>query len=368
MVDLRAFLLGTLCCCGCATRRGPRPQMISPDRHTEAVRALAFSPDGRLLASGSADGAAYLWDVKMGGLRHIIVGSGFMVQRLAFSPRGQKLLVKEAWLSGSADVWDLRKGCLLKRLGLPDFRWAWQAPEHARCAAFMPDGEHLAVGASGRVFLFHLDTWSVAKTLSPGARSRRYAWPACMAVSPNGSHLAVGYESGMLVVWDLRTATAEHATKAHARIVSAVAYSSDGETFVSASRDGKVKLWDPWFRRPKAEWEVEGGCSSLAISPDGRWLAVCNDSLVLHRLPDGKAIRKWERVHSAAFSPDSTKLAIGGRLGCFGAVTLADPNTGRVERTFGHANPRLKDAVEIVPPERVASGTAHVRTNGSVHQ
>jgi len=189
-----------------------------------------------------------------------------------------------------------------------------------------------------------------------------------MAVSPNGSHLAVGYESGMLVVWDLRTAAIEHAARAHSGTVIAVAYSRDGETFVSASRDGKIKLWSPWFRQPKAEWEVEGGCSSLALSPDGRWLAVCNGSLILHSLPDGEPIRKWERVYSAAFSPNGTKLAIGGSFGCSGVVALADPDTGRVERTFGHANPRLKDAVEIVHIERVASGTADGRTNGSVHR
>lgn len=105
--------------------------------HTHSILALAFSPDGRLLASVSKDNTELLWDVASGKVAHQLVGHGQPVQWVAFSPEGSR--VGTAPLDGTARIWSASTGRSEAVL-------AGGHAEGVRCVAWSPDGRTIVTG------------------------------------------------------------------------------------------------------------------------------------------------------------------------------------------------------------------------------
>jgi serine/threonine-protein kinase len=305
--------------------------------HSSTINALAFSPDGRTLASGSMDQSVKLWYSGSGELRDIIVpGETGTGNGLVPTGRSGSTLSSEA-----------------APLSLPRIESIPSAPiEHPGAGralvwslAFSPDGKRLAIaqqGIDGRESV--LSTWDLTNKHLDLCSKRASAFRS-VAFSPDGRSLAAGSHDGTLTLAgkkpDGSNYFLEH--KLNAPIVS-VAYLPVGEKIATVLRDGTVTVWEaPSGRRLWTAATVDS--PALAISPDGSTVAVVmkqdrhkpgrerkeigpriNLFAVLMGGWIGSIEIKSDGIESLAFSPDGKTLAAGSRDG---NVRLYDLSSGR---------------------------------------
>ncbi|NMG05524.1 NB-ARC domain-containing protein [Brasilonema sp. UFV-L1] len=272
--------------------------------HTGWVHSVAFSPDGRMLASGSSDQTLKLWDAKDGRCLKTLTGHNQRVRSVAFSPDGRMLG------SGSSDCtvrfWDVNSGECLKILsGHTSYIWS---------VAFSPDGMMLASGSDDRmVKLWDVRTGECFKTLL----GHTY-WVRSIAFSPDGKTLATGGSDWTVKLWDIRNGIEMKILSGHNQRIRAVAFSPDGSILASGSGDHTVKLWDVSTGRClKTLHGHSSRLTAIAFSPDGTILASGGEDQAVRcwDVSDGKCLKTWQGyaswVQSVAFSPNGTILASG---------------------------------------------------------
>jgi WD40 repeat protein len=288
----------------------------------DGVTAVAFSPDGKALATGSRDNTVRLWDTaSRKPLGEPLRGHKDWVSSVAFSPDGKTLA------TGSGDktvrLWDT-----VSRRPLGEPLRGHQ--DSVSSVAFSPDSKTLATGSGDKT----VRLWDTASRKPLGEPLRGHEGPvSSVAFSPDGKTLATGSGNQPLVMrrgnrvdntvrlWD----TASHEPlgdplRGHEHWVSSVAFSPDGKTLATGSEDNTVRLWDTASRKPLGEplRGHEGNVWSVAFSPDGKTLASGSlDKTVrlwdtASRKPLGEPLRGHEEnVWSVAFSPDGKTLASG---------------------------------------------------------
>jgi WD40 repeat protein/tRNA A-37 threonylcarbamoyl transferase component Bud32 len=275
--------------------------------HTKPVVQVAFNPDGQRLASASHDGTARIWDAETGTQLALFRAPHGAVYSVAFSPDGQRLATTHP--DGSVVVWDAV-------LGKPQHTLAGHR-DNVFCVAFSPDGRLLASGSRDRtVKLWDPTSGRVVSTLAGPVDVR------CIAFSRDGQLLAAGGYDQTVKVWMLPGR--ELLTyQRHAMPVTSVAFSPDGRRIASSDYEGYIKFWDPRSGRDLDSIRGHSGAvQCVAYSPDGRRLAsagffdklvkvwdatVSQEALEFLRHPRG-----W--VYRMGFSPDSKRLAmIGGQ-------------------------------------------------------
>ena len=195
------------------------------------VNGVAFSPDGRLLATANIDYTARLWDPATGDHLRTLTGHGSVVNGVAFSPDGR--LLATASYDGTARLWDPATGDHLRTLS--------GRIGQLNGVAFSPDGWLLATaGRDGTARLWNPATGEHLRTLT-GHDSVVNG----VAFSPDGRLLATASQDKTARVWDPATSENRHTLTGHHRIVTDVAFSPDGRLLATASLDGTVRLWDP---------------------------------------------------------------------------------------------------------------------------
>jgi len=297
--------------------------------HIHWVLSVAFSPDGRTLASGSDDRTVKLWDIHTGQCLKTFQGHTGWVWSVAFSPDGQTLV--SASDDRSVKLWDVHTGQYLK---------TFQGHTSlVRSVSFSPDGQTLATGSNDcTVRLWDISTGKPLLTLQ-----EHTAWVQSVAFSPNGQILASGSDDCTVRVWDVSTGQSLRILQGHAHLVQSIAFSPDGRTLASSSHDQMVKLWDTTTGRCLKT--LQGHTSqvwSVAFSPDGCTLVSGSDdrTVKLWDVYTGQCLRTlWgytNRVRSVTFSPNGRTLASGG--GDY-TVRLWDVSSGQCLKTLqGHTN------------------------------
>ena len=278
--------------------------------HTNSVGSLAFSPDGKKIASGGWD-RVKLWDVET--QQNIATFEGGSV---AFSPNGRVLATGDF---NTLKLWDVATQRNIATL-----------EGHTRDAysvAFSPDRKTLASGSfDGMITLWDVATQRDILTFK--AHTRRSKWTnnfvLSLAFSPDGKILASGSYDGMIKLWDVATGTniASFEEEGLAPWIYSVAFSPNGTILASGRGNGpgNVKLWDVATKRNIAFFDYLLEVYSVAFSPDGRILASgSRDGMVtLRDVATGTHIAEFPHtsgVRSVAFSPDGSTLASGTRDG-----------------------------------------------------
>lgn len=281
---------------------------LEPVSHGKAVRVLAFSPDGKVLASGGREGKTFgeggrrgdlfLWSFLEPGPVVPLEGHTSAVSAVAFSPDGNQLASAD---SRRVLLWDLRTR--MARV-LLDARGAF-------ALAFDPGGSYLAAATGDNVALWKLALGEPPRTLQGHQRPVRQ-----LLFSPDGKALVSGSFDGTIRIWDPAGAGTTDRVGRHSSDITSMAMSPDGRFVASGSRDRMVNLWglkDAVLLRSFGPHD--GEVHSVDISPNGRVLAVGteNGGVTLWDADHGEEIVSLRRsARLVAFSPTRGLLATAG--------------------------------------------------------
>jgi len=280
--------------------------------HSNWVMGVAFSPNGGILASASADGSVVLWDVAAGNpLDRLLTRHGSVVMSVAFSPDGKTLA--SGSYNGVVNVWDVTTRQSLG-FSLTDHT------DTVDSLAFSPDGKTLASGSyDGTVILWNVATGEPRGEPLTGGSGRI----GSVAFSPDGKILASGNGDHTVTLWDIaaQQPLGEPLTS-HSSQVNSVAFSPDGKILASGSLDSTVILWDAMTRQPLGQPLTghRAGIHSLAFSSDGEVLASSSrdNSIILwdvatRQMLGEPLVSHAGMVMSVAFGPDDKTLASGSK-------------------------------------------------------
>jgi WD40 repeat protein len=268
----------------------------------------AFSGDGALLASASADGTVRLWDMALAERSGVLRGHTSYVYDVAFSLDGTRA-ASAAW-DGTVRLWD-PTSCLPIRtpLALP----AGAAP-YVIGVCFRPDGKQLAsTSGDNQVRVWDAASGKVLRKLNcPIGDWRLYARAA---FDPTGTMLAAGGNDGLIRLWGAEGDEPLATLAGHNETVGDVAFRPDGAQLASGGLDRTVRLWDVATRQPVAVLRGHGGIvTRVAYSADGRLLvsASVDKTVRLWDAATGEALavlRHGSIVYGVAFNPRGTRLA-----------------------------------------------------------
>jgi WD40 repeat protein len=268
--------------------------------HRKKVYSVAFSLDGRLLASSSGDQTIKLWWLPSGELLGTLQGHKNSVYSVAFSPNGNFLA------SGSRDktikLWEINTGRVWR---------TWRHRGSVWSVAFHPNGELLASGSHDNTLkLWEVKTGKLLKTLK-----QHNSGVLSVTFSYDGLLMASGDQDGMINIWDVEKGEVLHTILEHSHIWS-VAFSPDGRYLASGSNDSSIKIWDVNTSKKRLTLKGHGnGVLSVAFSADGRILASGSDdsTIRLWDVQTGKALNTLKEhgnsVLSVTFSTDGRFFA-----------------------------------------------------------
>lgn len=290
-------------------------------KHENNVNSVAFSPDGKIIASGSEDQTVKLWDAENGKLILTLIGHVKGAALVAFSPDG-KMIASGSYEDKKVRLWDVQTGAMKQELSLGN----------QRAEAFSADGKTMACTEGD----FSLQLWD----LNLGKAARKFTSNYSIigvALSTDGTIVAAGTATiiwsqasigtgggrlpmlpGEIKVWNVQTGKSIRTLKGHKSGINCISFSPDNKIIASGSFDQTVKLWD--VQTGKAILTLTGHSdvvTSVTFSLDGKLIASGGwDNIInIYDISTGTLVRSLkghsDKVRSIAFSPDGKAIASG---------------------------------------------------------
>jgi WD40 repeat protein/uncharacterized caspase-like protein len=341
--------------------------------HSQKVSSIAFSADGRTLASGSWDKAIKLWDVTSGQEMKTLRGHySSSVTSVAFSADGKTLA--SGGMDSTIRLWDVASGQELKTLKGDSSYHAFSS------VAFSSDDKTLAFAGLETMKLWDVASGQELKTLKPDLSN-----VTSVEFTPDGKTLAIGSGGNTIKLWDVASDQEVKTLKGDSSYVRSVAFSPDGKTVAFGSL-GTIKLWDVAGGQLKTLRGHSTPDASFAFSPDGKTLAtaslVLDNTIKLWNVASGQELKTLkghsQKVRSIAFSSDGKTLASGS---LDTTIKLWDVASGQELKTLtGHSS--FVNSVAFSPDGKtLASGSLdttiklwdvalgqELKTLGGIHQ
>lgn len=365
-------------------------QLLVLRAESSLVWALAYSPDGALIASGGTDGAVDIWDARTSQQMHALSGHELDVWQVAFNPDGSRL-VSVSW-DGTARVWTMPGG---------DLAWVARHDDSLKWAGFNRDGTLLGTASMDRsVKIWDADTGALRRTLT-GQHGFHKA-----AFTPDGAALVTVDHGGKVQRWDLTTGIARTldvhqtlawdidispdgealVTAANAPIARIVAvngeyslaltghdaaivrarFSPDGRRVVTASEDWTARVWNA--RTGALEFKVtrhEGGVTDARFTSDGRHLVTISRDGSAMLWDAGSGQHVWTffghkgGLWTGELSPTGDRLATAG---FDGTVRVWRADSSAHELTLPARDTEVRHVAPSPDGKRVA--TARVASSG----
>lgn len=301
------------------------------DGHTDTVRHIAWSPDGRMLATASRDGTARVYDARSGRALLVLPCDGVMVESVAWSPDSARLAT--AGRDRVVRIWDAASGEPVRLLTGTGYI--------GRQVAWSPDGRHVAASSKDRIVrVWEADTGRLVHELhGHGDDVWGVAW------SPDGNRLASASHDQTAIVWDLTTGAVATTFTGHSDFIEGIAWSPDGRHIATGSGDHTARVWDAGtgdlrlLLRGHTDYVW-----NLAWSPDGRMLASASSDRTVRIVSaeDAKVLAvlrgHTDTVWGVTWSPCGTMLATSSTDGN-GMVWDLRPRGAEAVLADGHGGP-----------------------------
>jgi len=338
-----------------------RPALVVQTGHSWEVTTLAFSPDGKTLASGSRDQTVKLWDVAT-GLELRTLNGRSVIFEVAFSPDSKLIAVNDG---GTVQLWDVATGAMLRAIEV----------EFVNSIAFSPDGKILATGTSNGV----IQLWDVLTAAAVRKVGRETSGVFSIAFSKDGKTLVSGSYKGDIKLWSVETDSALAAFKGQ-YLINSIVFTPNGNILASDEVSGEkiARRWNPVTGAELLPLRILGDVKALALSGNGNIVAAgvsrklrlwdvvtgtemaplqgdadyfeaivfsSDDKMIATGSPDG-TVKLWDLekrtelrtlkghsawVQSVDFNPDGKTLVSGG---ADGTIRLWDLSSGAEPRTF----------------------------------
>ncbi len=298
-----------------------RPEIAVQMGHSATVTALAVSPDGKTIATGSEDNTVKLWESTTGELRRSLRHLQGTVASVDFSPVGDTV-VAIGW-DGQACLWDVESGALLHQ---------WSDPG-AYLVFFAADSWHLWTGnAAGQVKEWNVRAGRVTRTLI------NHKFGPGLLVYNRSLNLFASALDKQFCLWDGRSGTLRKSFQTSFS-VNAMAFSPQGTSLAVGLSDKTMQLWATDTGTRQTTFPVEPQpILRLSYAPDGKTIAIATAlSVRLRDAKTGRLVGKIShnlRLTDMAFTPDSKYLVRGSDDK---TALLWDTRTGRRRQVFGRA-------------------------------
>ena len=274
-------------------------------QHSDAVGAVAFSPDGLMLASGSKDKTIQIWDLATGKSIRTFEGDSSTIWSVAFDSNGTRLVTGTGFWR--VMLWDMKTGQSISSLDHAASVWS---------VAISHDGQLIASGSGDKTTkIWDAENGRLIHNL-PDHTDFVYS----VAFSPDDKTLVSASKDNKITIVDVATGRLLKTVDGHADQVRSVAISPDGQTLVSGSYDESIKIWN--LETGELIRSLKGHSDdivSVAISPDGKFIASGSKdkTIKIWDLATGELLNTLtghlDQVYVVTFSPDGKTIASGSK-------------------------------------------------------
>ena len=331
-----------------------RPRLVVQTRHAGATDAVAISPDGKVIVTGSADGTACLWYAPSGRQIRCLLKQEAGIKSVDYSSDG-KVILTALEQEGIIRLWNPETGEQLRQFGEQG------TDKTLQFALFSPDAQYVLTGGSfNTVILWKTATGDVVRRFAPveeivkrdiKMNPNPFSWPSAGAFSLDGHLIVVGGTNGVAHIWETDSGNYQRALAVLPAPVHAIAFSPDTKTLLVGGSDSSSAQ----HVVGAVQWRIETGqverlfkhdqvVTALAFSRDGRMIMTASDGVA--DLSDGyvrlwdaqtgaqlrtiKPVLQSEGAHAVVFSGDGQRVLMTEYRG----ASLWDTSSGKLTQHF----------------------------------